>query len=80
MNSLSWSQIHWASLINYDPSDLGSQILFQITPKVPTLIKVPASFKHKILNLAQLDTSPVDPFSTPTVSAYRRFLSIIKPR
>ena len=32
MNPL-WSQIHWYLLMNYDPSNFGSLILIQITPK-----------------------------------------------
>jgi len=55
-----------ASLMFHDPSDLGSLIL--ITPQERALIKVPATLKHKILNLPQEDTPPVDPFSTPSYS------------
>ena len=67
-----------ASLINRDLSDLRSLILIQITPKECTLIKIPATLKHEILNLSQVDTSPVDPLFAPTVSAYKRPLSVLK--
>ena len=50
----------------HDLGDLESLIWIQITPKKRTLNKVPATLKHKILNLPQVDTSPVDPFSAPS--------------